>query len=105
MSTSNHWDNDVRNECGACGAEGSASHKLYLCKGCHAVKYCGKACQMNDRKAHKHFCRAHHCKSTNSEERMAMMQHTMRFVCDEAWTHGFLYTYGIAETHPSKVES
>jgi hypothetical protein len=40
--------------CAACGAK---NDPLKKCTGCRLVHYCGRECQVADRKAHKTFCK------------------------------------------------
>jgi hypothetical protein len=57
-STARHVARDVR-ACAGCGrtAEMLENGKLHLCTGCRRVRYCGRACQVANRPAHKAVCK------------------------------------------------
>jgi hypothetical protein len=46
-----------KRECGVCRAVEGEQGQLWLCSGCMAVRYCGKACQQKDWKGHRAGCR------------------------------------------------
>jgi MYND finger len=44
-------------ECGACRAKDTETHRLLVCNRCKQAAYCNKECQEKDWKAfHKHYC-------------------------------------------------
>ena len=87
-------------KCAACGKGADDDIKLKQCSACKLVAYCNVTCQKAHRKKHKDDCKH----EVQCAKRRARMQHECMCIFDPGEDVGFVYTKGIKDTHPSKVE-
>ena len=87
-------------KCAACGKGANDDVKLKQCSACKLVAYCNVTCQKAHRKEHKEDCK----REVRFARRRARMQHECVYSFEPGEDVGFVYTTGIKDTHPSKVE-
>ena len=87
-------------KCAACGKGANDDVKLKQCSACKLVVYCDVTCQKAHRKEHKEDCKL----EVKHARRRARMQHECVYSIEPDEDVGFIYTKGIKDTHPSKVE-
>ena len=86
--------------CAACGKKDSDDNRLKQCSSCKLVAYCNVECQRTHRKEHRELCKL----EAKFIKRRARTQHYTQVVMNPDEDVGFMYTVGITNTHPSKVE-